>query len=123
MVGPLACRTLADLVTTCRVGAWADSSTVKMAPLLMKRRKLKLVLFAFIILWGMRRRCKSNRRTTWVKGWIARRDEQGTCNNLIQELRDEDPTAWVFQFAPCVLVQSSPPHCCNAWSCDCSDTS
>ena len=43
---------------------------------------------------------------------MARRDEQGAYNNLIQKLRDEDPSGFfqkIFQVAPRVLVRDSPP--------------
>ena len=50
--------------------------------------------------------------TAITKTLIARRDEQGASNNLIQKLRDEDPSGFfqkIFQVAPRVLVRDSPP--------------
>ena len=65
------------------------------------RRKLKLALFTLAFLRWMKRRRKRTTRTTWVKSWITRRNEQGVYNNLIQELGNEDPTGfrWYFRLS------------------------
>ena len=101
-IGPSACRTLADFLsrlTALRLGV--ESSKIKMAPIPLTRRKLKLALFTFTFLRRIKRRRKSSTRTTWVKSWITRRNEQGVSNNLLQELGNEDPTGfrWYFRLS------------------------
>ena len=102
-VGPSDCRTLANFflsrLTALRLGA--ESSKIKMAPIPLTRRKLKLALFTSTFLRKIKRRRKSSTRTTWVKSWIAKRNKQGVYNNLIQELGNEDPIGfrWYFRLA------------------------
>ena len=56
------------------------------------QQKLKLVLFTLAFLRWIKRGRKRSTRTTWVKSWITRRNEQGVYNNLIKELGNKDPT-------------------------------
>ena len=64
-VGPSACRTLPDFLsrlTTLRLGA--ESSKIKMVPIPLTRRKLKLALFTSTFLRRIEMRRKSSTRTT-----------------------------------------------------------
>ena len=64
-VGPSACRTPADFLsrlTALRLGA--ESSKIKMVPIPLTRRKLKLALFTSTFLRRIMRRRKSSTRTT-----------------------------------------------------------
>ena len=36
------------------------------------------------------KRKKEKKRTTWVRGIFLERNQKGTCNNLIQEMRLRD---------------------------------
>ena len=65
------------------------------------RRKFKLALFTLAFLRWVKRRRKRGKRSTWVKSWISRRNEQGVYNNLIQELGNEDPTGFRWYFRLC----------------------
>ena len=53
-----------------------DNSS-KMASLLTNRKRLKLALFILIAFRRLRKRRNTRKRTTWVKSWILRQEDQG----------------------------------------------
>ena len=124
-VGPSACSTpdvFLSRLTALRLGAESSKiKTVRMAPIPLTRRKLKLPLFTLTFLRRIKRRRKSSTRTTWVKNWITRRNEQGVYN-LIEELGNEDLTGfrWYFRWASPMahymeyhLPLRKLPECCK----------
>ena len=67
---------------------------MKMAPI---RRKLKLALLIYIVFflrWVKRRRNKG-KRSTWVKSWITRRNEQGVYVQQLNSWARDGRSAWL----------------------------
>ena len=50
-----------------------------------------LVASAALVIANVLRKRKRQRRNIWTKRWLLRRDEKSAYQNILQELRLEDP--------------------------------
>lgn len=75
------------------------------------KRKLIASLVVYCI---QKNKTKKKKRSVWVRNWIANRESNATAQNLLEDLRSEDPIAFkqFLGLSPCLfddlLIKVSP---------------